>query len=99
MSEATQAASSYKKAERLKRLPPYLFVEIDRAKRALLADGKDVIDLGVGDPDLPTPLHIIARLKAAADDAANHRYSFTEGIAELRSSIAPCYSPRFLFSL
>src|SRR3989338_9082376 len=99
MTTITQPAPAYGNADRLKRLPPYLFVEIDRAKRALLADGKDVIDLGVGDPDLPTPLHIIARLKAAADDAANHRYSFTEGIAELRSAIARWYGRRFGVSL
>ena len=90
-----EATVSYKKADRLKQLPPYLFVEIDQAKRALVADGKDVIDLGVGDPDLPTPLHIIAKLKAAVDDPANHRYSFTEGIAELRSAIARWYDRRF----
>lgn len=90
-----EATVTYEKAERLKRLPPYLFVEIDRAKRVLVAEGKDVIDLGVGDPDLPTPPHIIARLKAAADDPANHRYSFTEGIAELRAAIARWYKRRF----
>ncbi len=83
------------KAERLKQLPPYLFVEIDRAKRALQAAGKDVIDLGVGDPDLPTPPHILERLKAAVDDPANHRYSFTEGLRELREAIARWYQRRF----
>ena len=82
-------------ANRLKALPPYLFVEIDRAKRALQAQGKDVIDLGVGDPDLPTPPHILERLKAAAEDPANHRYSFTEGLSELREAIARWYDRRF----
>ena len=95
MTAVAQRAPAYGKADRLTRLPPYLFVEIDQAKRALMAEGKDVIDLGVGDPDLPTPAHIIARLKAAADDPANHRYSFTEGIAELRSAIARWYDRRF----
>ena len=83
------------KAERLKQLPPYLFVELDRAKRKLQEAGKDVIDLGVGDPDLPTPPPIVARLARAAEDPANHRYSFTEGIRELREAIARLYDRRF----
>ena len=99
MSPATQTDSAFEKADRLKQLPPYLFVEIDRAKRALLAEGKDVIDLGVGDPDLPTPVHIRERLKATVEDPANHRYSFTEGIAELRAAIARWYQRRFSVSL
>ena len=73
MSEVARTASTAEKADRLKQLPPYLFVELDRAKRALQAEGKDVIDLGVGDPDLPKPPHIRDRLKVAVDDAANHR--------------------------
>ena len=95
MTNATQSPATYEKAERLKQLPPYLFVEIDRAKRKLQAAGKDVIDLGVGDPDLPTPPHILEALKKAADDPANHRYSFTEGIPELREAIAGWYQRRF----
>ena len=86
---------SLETATRLKQLPPYLFVEIDKAKRTLLEAGKDVIDLGVGDPDLPTPPHIIERLKSAVDEPANHRYSFTEGIRELREAIARWYERRF----
>jgi len=99
MSEAIQNATTFEKADRLKQLPPYLFVEIDRAKRKLQAEGKDVIDLGVGDPDLPTPPHIIERLKTAVDDPANHRYSFTEGLRELREAIARWYDRRFGVSL
>jgi len=95
MPEVTSMLTTYQKSERLKRLPPYLFVEIDKAKRKLQQEGKDLIDMGVGDPDLPTPAHIIARLKAAVDDPANHRYSFTEGIAELRQAIARWYKRRF----
>jgi LL-diaminopimelate aminotransferase len=94
MSETTQL-KPFDKAGRLKQLPPYLFVEIDRARRRLLDEGKDVIDLGVGDPDLPTPTHIIAKLKASADDPANHRYSFTEGLKPLREAIARWYERRF----
>jgi LL-diaminopimelate aminotransferase len=92
---AVTGVPTYEKAERLKQLPPYLFVEIDRAKCKLQAAGKDVIDLGVGDPDLPTPPHILERLKTAADDPANHRYSFTEGMRELREAIARWYERRF----
>ena len=94
-----EMTKQFEKADRLKQLPPYLFVEIDKAKRRLQAEGKDVIDLGVGDPDLPTPPHIIDKLKAAADDPANHRYSFTEGIPELRSAIAQWYQQRFNVAL
>lgn len=82
-------------AERLNRLPPYLFVELDRLKRQAIAEGQDVIDLGVGDPDLPTPPIICERLKQAVDDPANHRYSFTEGLRELREAIARWYQRRF----
>ncbi len=97
MAETTQARSgkALEKAERLKQLPPYLFVEIDKAKRKLQGEGKDVIDLGVGDPDLPTPPHIVARLKASADDPVNHRYSVSEGIQGLREAIARWYERRF----
>ncbi|MDP3722008.1 MAG: LL-diaminopimelate aminotransferase [Candidatus Omnitrophota bacterium] len=99
MAETVQAAKTLDKADRLKQLPPYLFVEIDRAKRRLQAEGKDVIDLGVGDPDLPTPPHILAELKRAVDEPANHRYSFTEGISALREAIARWYARRFGVSL
>jgi len=95
MPTVMEAQRAFEKADRLKQLPPYLFVEIDKAKRKLQAAGKDVIDLGVGDPDLPTPPHIINRMKQAADDPANHRYSFTEGIKELREAIARWYDRRF----
>lgn len=99
MSEATQNVTILEKADRLKQLPPYLFVEIDCAKRKLQSEGNDVIDLGVGDPDLPTPPHIIERLKTAVDDPTNHRYSFTEGLRELREAIARWYDRRFGVSL
>ena len=97
MSEA--AMKPFEKSHRLQELPPYLFSEIDRAKRQLLAAGKDVIDLGVGDPDLPTPSPIRERLKMTVEDPANHRYSFTEGIRELREAIARWYGRRFGVSL
>ncbi len=62
------------RAERLKRLPPYLFQEIDRLKAELMAKGVDVINLGVGDPDLPTPPHIVEDLGKAAKDPSTHQY-------------------------
>ncbi|MBI3087543.1 MAG: LL-diaminopimelate aminotransferase [Candidatus Omnitrophica bacterium] len=86
-------------AERLKALPPYLFAEIDRAKRQLEQAGVDVIDLGVGDPDLPTPAPVVKKLQETAEDPANHRYSFTEGLATLRRAIADWYQRRFNVTL
>lgn len=83
------------KADRLLSLPPYLFAELDKAKRQAKADGKDVIDLGIGDPDLPTPPHIIQKMHEAAQDSANHRYSMSEGMPQLRESIARWYQKRF----
>lgn len=91
----TQTVPRIDKAQRLKQLPPYVFVEIDQAKQQLQQAGKDVIDLGVGDPDLPTPAPIIQRLQQAAEDPANHRYSFTEGLPALREAIAQWYQRRF----
>ena len=97
----TQSKStlSHEKADRLKLLSPYLFVELDRAKRKLDASGKDVIDLGVGDPDLPPPPHVLERLKAAVDDPENHRYSQTEGLQALRDAISRWYARRFEVTL
>lgn len=95
MGETGEAVFVIEQAQRLKALPPYLFVELDRAKQRLEAQGHDVIDLGVGDPDLPTPAPIIARLKASVDDPANHRYSFTQGLLPLRQAIASWYQRRF----
>ena len=82
------------RAERLKQLPPYLFAEIDKAKRAARQAGKPIIDFGVGDPDLPTPPHIIKRLAEAAQDPANHRYALDQGLPELRQAIAAWYQQR-----
>ncbi|MBI4115710.1 MAG: LL-diaminopimelate aminotransferase [Candidatus Omnitrophica bacterium] len=81
--------------ERLKKLPPYLFVEVDRKKRELRAKGKDVIDLGVGDPDLPTPDFVIEALYEGAKDPKNHRYALDEGLPELRETFAAWFQERF----
>jgi LL-diaminopimelate aminotransferase len=82
-------------ADRLKELPPYLFVEIDKAKRQARAQGRDIIDLGVGDPDTPTFPHIIEAMKIAIADPANHRYAFDAGLPLLRTEIASWFKRRF----
>lgn len=86
---------SFTKSQRLGQLPPYLFVEIDKAKRAALAAGKDVINLGVGDPDQPTPKFIIDRMGSAMADPKNHRYPFDEGVPEFRRQAAAWMRRRF----
>jgi len=83
------------KAERLKSLPPYLFKELDRRKEEVRRQGKDVIDLGVGDPDLPTPPHIIDALGRAASDPANHRYPSYTGMGAFNAAAAKWYGERF----
>ncbi len=82
-------------SDRLKELPPYLFVEIDKAKRQARAEGRDIIDLGVGDPDTPTFPHIIEAMKKSVADPANHRYAFDAGLPLLRSEIALWFKNRF----
>lgn len=85
----------FEKAERLRQLPPYLFKEIDRKKEEVRARGVDIIDLGVGDPDLPTPEHIINALKKAADDPANHQYPSYSGLNSFKDAVAEWYAERF----
>jgi LL-diaminopimelate aminotransferase len=85
--------------ERLKKLPPYLFVEVDRRKRELVAKGKDVIDLGVGDPDLPSPDFVVEALAEAAHDPRNHRYALDQGLPELREAFAQWFQTRFRVKL
>ncbi len=86
-------------AKRIEELPPYLFAEIDRRKNELIEKGVDVIDLGVGDPDIPTPDHIIESLREAAGDPANHRYPSYVGMPAFREAAAGWYSERFGVSL
>jgi len=83
------------RANRLKHLPPYLFAEIDRIKKKAISDGRDIIDLGVGDPDKPTPMHIIEKLYEAAQNPENHRYAMDMGLLRLREAIANWYKRRF----
>jgi len=82
-------------SSRLKKLPPYLFAEIDRIKKKAVEEGKDIIDLGIGDPDKPTPMHIIEQLYEAARDSKNHRYAMDMGLLKLREAIAAWYKRRF----
>jgi LL-diaminopimelate aminotransferase len=82
-------------AKRIAELPPYLFAEIDAKKSEMEKKGVDVIDLGVGDPDIPTPSNIIEALKVAADDPANHRYPSYQGMLSFRVAVADWYKERF----
>ena len=82
-------------SERLDRLPPYLFVEIDRAKKKAREEGKDIIDLGVGDPDQPTPRFIIDALHKSSLDPSTHKYALDKGLPDLRIAIAEWYKSRF----
>jgi LL-diaminopimelate aminotransferase len=82
-------------ARRLREVPPYLFAHLDALKAAELAKGRDLIDLGVGDPDRPTPPHIVAALTAAAADSATHRYPPYAGVREYREAAARYYERRF----
>jgi len=81
-------AITIKKAKRINELPPYLFAEIDRRKREALARGVDLIDLGVGDPDIPTPQEIVEKLMQGASKPANHRYPNSAGLLEFRQAVA-----------
>ncbi len=82
-------------AERIKQLPPYLFAAIDAKKAEVQAQGVDVIDLGVGDPDMPTPAHIVASLKTAAEKPENHQYPSYVGMPSFRQAAAGWFGRRF----
>lgn len=82
-------------AKRIEALPPYLFAELDRKLDAKRAEGVDVISLGVGDPDLPTPPHIVEAMVEAIRDPATHRYPSYYGTLEFRSAVAGWYERRF----
>jgi LL-diaminopimelate aminotransferase len=86
-------------SRRVENLPPYLFVEISRKIAERKARGEDVVSFGIGDPDIPTPSHIIERLCKEARVPANQRYPESEGLPELRKTIANWYQKRFSVSL
>ena len=86
-------------ANRIEQLPPYLFVEISKKIAAKRAEGIDVVTFAIGDPDIPTPDHILARLWKEAQVPANHRYPESEGLPEFRRAIAGWYNRRFGLTL
>jgi LL-diaminopimelate aminotransferase len=88
-----------KAASRIEKIPPYLFARIDKKKAEARAKGIDLIDLGVGDPDLPTPAHIVKKMQEATADPRNHRYPSYEGMYEFRKAVADWYGKRFGVSL
>jgi alanine-synthesizing transaminase len=80
---------------RIKRLPPYVFSIVDELKMKARRRGDDIIDLGMGNPDLPTPPHIVEKLIEAVKNPRNHRYSASRGIYKLRSAIAGWYGKNY----
>ncbi|NOZ69251.1 MAG: aminotransferase class I/II-fold pyridoxal phosphate-dependent enzyme, partial [Deferribacteres bacterium] len=81
--------------KRVKRLPPYVFAIVNHLKMEARRKGEDIIDLGMGNPDLPTPQHIVEKLVEAARNPKNHRYSASKGITQLRLAICEWYKRRF----
>jgi LL-diaminopimelate aminotransferase len=82
-------------ASRVRNLPPYLFATIDRMKQEAKAKGVDVIDMSIGDPDLPTPDHIVASMKEAVQKPEHHRYPSYEGMLSFRQAVSEWYRSRF----
>lgn len=80
---------------RIRRLPPYVFAEVNGAKAKARAAAEDIVDLGMGNPDSPTPPHIVAKLVEAVQDPRTHRYSASKGIPGLRKALANYYARRF----
>ena len=86
---------TYEEFYRIKQLPPYVFEEVNRLKAQLRAQRRDIIDLGMGNPDMPTPAHIVEKLCETAHDPKAHRYSVSRGIIGLRRAMARYYERRF----
>ncbi|MCS7030672.1 MAG: pyridoxal phosphate-dependent aminotransferase [Gloeomargarita sp. SKYG116] len=82
-------------ARRLQQIPPYLFAEIDRKRDALVAQGVDVINMGIGDPDQPTPAHVVQAMHQAIDDPSTHNYPPYQGTKEYRQAAAAWMQRRF----
>ncbi len=82
-------------SKKLSQIPPYLFAELDKKIDAAKAQGRDVINLGIGDPDLPTPAPIVASMSKAIEDASNHNYPPYRGTAEFRAAVARWMASRF----
>ncbi len=86
-------------SNRIKNLPPYLFAEIDKMINKAKADGMDVINFGIGDPDQPTPENIVNKMKEAIQDPTTHSYPSYEGLAEFRTAVSRKYEKRFEIDL
>lgn len=80
---------------RMRRLPPYVFAQVNELKMKLRRAGEDIVDLGMGNPDLPTPKHVIDKLIEASQKPHNHRYSASRGITKLREAISNWYARRY----
>jgi len=85
----------FKYAKRIEKIPPYLFADLDKKREQVAARGVDVINLSVGDPDLPTPARIVEELARAAADPSNHQYPSYEGMPSFREAVAEWYKRRF----
>lgn len=81
--------------EKLQKLPPYLFIEIDRKKKEAIDRGADIISLGVGDPDMPTPEHIVKSMQEAVAKPTNHQYPFGAGLLSYRQAVCDWYKKKF----
>ena len=84
---------------RIKRLPPYVFQVVNDLKMKLRRAGEDIIDLGMGNPDIPTPDHIVAKMVEAVQNPRNHRYSASAGIPKLRMAFADWWKRRHAVDL
>jgi LL-diaminopimelate aminotransferase len=86
---------SFELASRIKHLPPYLFASIEKMKQKSIENGADLIDLSIGDPDIPTPSKIVNAMKKAVENPVNHRYPSYEGMLSFREAVAKWYKKRF----
>ena len=89
------ATKEFVKSERLHKLPPYLFAEIDKKKKAAIAAGRDIINLGVGDPDRPTPGPIIRSLQKHVEHGPFHQYALDQGAPEFRRAVGSFFKKRY----
>ncbi len=80
---------------KIRRLPPYVFAEVNAMKARARASGEDIIDFGMGNPDFPTPPHIVDKLTETVQDPRTHRYSESRGIKGLRRALSGYYERRF----
>ena len=95
LSEVSVSSPEMEEFHRIKRLPPYVFAIVNELKAAARARGEDIIDFGMGNPDQPTPKHIVDKLTEAAQRGDTHRYSVSKGIPRLRRAICNWYKDRY----